>query len=799
VTHHHASPPLCDLHPTSIVRQLSRYGLQGIGAVMVFASFAASNAGATRAADIAATDTLNTIVITARKRDEPLAEVPASVTVFPSGSLAAFDIQSFNDYATKTPNLSFNYGSGTTGISAARSVAIRGVAGQNLFGTAGATGFYIDDTPVPGSVDPRVVDLDDIEVLKGPQGTLYGESSLAGNVRLVTKKPNLAADGFGYMAQAGVTSGGGSADGGGNFIGNVVLVPGELALRAVLFINHDAGYLTRSYPNPSDPAASAGVTSPFASVARSSVNDQGADTTGGGSVSVLWQAADNLDAEVRVMFQDTSYKGFPAAFAPLPAFQPSYTLDRAFDVQPRASDNWALPSINLKYSGRGWALNSATSYFDRHSSDIEDSTYGTQQIFASYYKVDGLPAQPYLWDQEHRLNQLSEELRLSFDPRHDLSGTVGTFYSRTRTRLSIPPTYATGLTTATVGNTVIGPWPNDLIWTDYNPQTQDDISLFGELYWKFRSRFTATVGARQYWLKQTSDFTADGFNNGGPTLSDPQKSSQSGFNPKLGLSYQASEAAMVYASASKGFRAGGAQPFLPFCALPTLPVSDITQLKSDTLWSYELGTKVEVPRTGLLISAAAFHIDWKNFQQQVALPCGAYFSINGDTARINGAEFEVTGHLSPAFELRLSLGYEKTDITEPGALAIVGVLPGSRVLGTPAWNASVGGVYTRPLTATLAASIEADVSYTGNSTSLLNGGGGALAVRPSYCLADLRFGVQRGRSEVSVNIHNLTNARPNLGDIGYVGYAQYTSTGSIIPQVATLQPLTVLLRYRYAY
>jgi iron complex outermembrane receptor protein len=133
-------------------------------------------------------ESLDSIVVTARKRDESLAEVPASITAFTSESLAAFNIQSFPDYATKTPNLSFAYGSGPTGISAARTVAIRGVAGQNLFGTAGATGFYIDDTPVPGSVDPRVVDLDDIEVLKGPQGTLFGESSLGGNVRLITKR-----------------------------------------------------------------------------------------------------------------------------------------------------------------------------------------------------------------------------------------------------------------------------------------------------------------------------------------------------------------------------------------------------------------------------------------------------------------------------------------------------------------------------------------------------------------------------------------------------------------------------------
>jgi iron complex outermembrane receptor protein len=107
--------------------------------------------------------------------------------------------------------------------------------------------------PVPGSVDPRVLDINDIEVLKGPQGTLFGESSLGGNVRLITRKPDLTKDDYGFMGQAGLTSGGGSIDGGGNFIGNLVLVPDALAVRVVLFINHDAGYLTRTYPNPASP------------------------------------------------------------------------------------------------------------------------------------------------------------------------------------------------------------------------------------------------------------------------------------------------------------------------------------------------------------------------------------------------------------------------------------------------------------------------------------------------------------------------------------------------------------------
>src|SRR5580704_16789434 len=271
-----------------------------------------------------------TIIVTARKRDESIATVPTSITAFTAETLKDYNIQSFADYATKTPDLSFTYGGGPTGIADSKTVAIRGITGQNLFGTAGATGFYIDDTPVPGSLDPRVVDISSIEVLKGPQGTLYGESSLGGNVRLITRQPDVNSSGYGYMLDAGVTSGGGSPDGGGNFVGNLVLMQGTAALRVVLFGNHDAGYLARSWPiNPLSPANDPAGGDPFESVLRGSSNDQGVVSTGGGSLALLVKPSDSLDIKLRVLYQDSKDHGFPATFAPLPNFDPVYTIDRA--------------------------------------------------------------------------------------------------------------------------------------------------------------------------------------------------------------------------------------------------------------------------------------------------------------------------------------------------------------------------------------------------------------------------------------------------------------------------------------
>ena len=629
-------------------------GLPGLAAAAI-GLFCGGGAGA---ADVTATgaasdaETLDTVVVTARKREESLAQVPISITAFTSQSLEAYNIQSFDDYATKTPNVSFAFGGGPTGFSDARTVAIRGITGQNLFGTAGATGFYIDDTPIPGSVDPRVLDIDNIEVLKGPQGTLFGESSLGGNVRLITKKPSLTEDSIGYMMEAGATSGGGSPDGGAGIIGNLVLSPDLLAVRVVVFGNHDAGYLTRTFPT--DPASPA-TGNPNLIVPRTSVGNQGADTTYGGSLSALVKISGNFEARLRVMYQDTDYHGFDAAFAPLPSFEPDYSIARAFDVQPDAMDRWALPSLELNYQGNGFNVVSSSSYFYRHNHDLEDSSYGTQAILAGqYYEVKNLPNQPFLWDGEHYHNQLTEELRLSFDPIYNISGTVGAFWSKTRTLFSIPDTDANGLVAATVGNTVGGAAANDLIWTQRNPGTEQDSSIFGELYYKFLERLTLTLGARQYWLKQTIDYTANGYLNYAPTLSNPQQSTQSGTDPKVGLSYQVTDATMVYASASKGFRAGGAQANLPACQLAGLPLEDILHLKSDTLWSYEVGTKTQLPQSGIVISAAAFHIDWKNLQQQVALPCGFYLQLNGGEAQINGGEIELDGRVTPALQVRLA-------------------------------------------------------------------------------------------------------------------------------------------------
>lgn len=745
-----------------------------LSAIVISAGLAAATGGAiAEPSDTPPADTV-TVVVTARKRPEALVQVPQSVTAFPGQTLRELNITDFTGFATKTPNLALAYGNGATAIGDAGTIAIRGVSG------AGTTAVYIDQTPVPDSIDPRVVDADHIEVLKGPQGTLYGEGSMGGNVRIVTNAPSLKSGSLDLMAEAGVTSHGGSANGGASVIGNVVAVPGKVAVRFVAFADHDAGYLSRIYPGSSG-----------APVVR---GDQAAQSSYGGSVTGLFRVSDRLDLTLRVMGQRQDDLGFPAAFAPLPGFRPRYSLPRAFDIQPKVRDQWLLPTVDLRYRGEGWEIDSTTSYFQREIREVEDSTTGTAQFLD--YIATPLAPQPYVWRGRRSRSQVSHETRLSFGDDAHLRGVLGVFYSRGRDDFAISPISGTGLQTG-------GFWPNDLLWLSDIRETQANAALFGELYYPVLPRLTVTLGARQYWLRQTYHILADGYLDGGLTDNPPGSNRESGMSPKAALSFQADAATQVYVSAGKGFRAGGSgQAVIPQCdgSLAEIGLSaDAAQRYSpDTVWSYEVGAKHQLTARGLLMTAALYHLDWDRIQQSVFLPsCAFIITTNAGAAAADGGEFELAGRVTERLNIRFGLGYENARITKAGPS---GQAVGSRVYQTPRWTVTTAGYYRWPLRNGASGFIGADASYVGDSISN-NSGGGLALVRPAYGLINARFGVDWGHNEVSLNIGNLTDTKANLGDLGYLGYAQHdvNSPDMPVPQVAVLPPLSAVIQVRRRY
>ena len=709
-----------------------------------------------------------TVIVTARKRSEPLIKVPESITTFSADTVRNRAITSVEDFTTRTPNLAFAYGNAATAIGDARTLAIRGVSG------AGTTAVYIDQTPVPDSIDPYLIDIHHIEILKGPQGTLYGEGSLGGSVKIITNAPSLTDGSLELTASAGATSGGGSPDGDAAIIGNAVVVPDRLAVRGALFGEHQAGYLTRTFPGGSD-------------------RDQGATSVDGGSLAVLASVTDRLQVTFRLFAQRRDDYGFPAAFAPLPAFKPLSTLVRAYDIQPKVEDRWILQSLDLAWRGDGWRLDSATSYMSRDIHEVEDSTTGTAQFLASI----GTPLadQPYVWSSQRRRMQWSNETRLSFGYPNGLNGTAGMFLSQAQDDFIIPSIYGSGLAQA-------GNWSDDLLWRSDIRESQRNAALFGELYVPLPGHVSVTLGARQYWLHQTYQLAADGYLDGGLNAGPVGHNGESGLSPKIALSYQPSDQSQFYASAAKGFRAGGSgQAVIPACdaSLTQIGLSEdqAERYASDTVWSYEAGAKRQFGNK-MLVTAALYHLDWNNIQQSVFLPSCAYIiTANAGAAATDGGELELDMQPAPRLNIHLGLGYEDARITRPGD---TGQVVGDRVYQVPRWTATAAADYDWRVANGVVGFLGGDASLTGDSLSD-NSGGGLELVRPAFVLVNGRLGVRWGRNELALEMKNLSNIRPNLGDIGYLGYGQREAMDPDlpVPQVVTFAPLSAVVRFRKRY
>lgn len=721
---------------------------------------------------------LPVVMVSARKRDESIVEVPAAITAFSARNLEDYAIRSFADYATKAPGVSFAYGNGSspgetgTGVANARTIAIRGVAGPRT------TGYYLDDTPLPQALDVRVLDLRGIEILKGPQGTLFGESSLGGNVRLLSNAPDLRRGAYRFTAEGGRTHGAPGASYGASGVANIVLQEGTAALRLVAFGERLGGYLERDHlANIADPAS-----------ARIVVGEQAAQRNRGASLTALLRVSPALDLGARVLHQDQRYHGMPASYAPLPAFRPLERISHTADIQPLARDKWTLPVLSLDYRGEGWRLHSSTSYFMRRTLDVEDSTEGTAQYIASYELGTPSP-QPFAWTATRRYRQLSHETRVSFAPGAALSGIAGVYYARRRNLRDTPPVF---------GQDVLGTPGRTMLWAFRSYYTEEDKSVFGELYWKFAPRATLTVGLRKFWLEQVNDGAFEGALYG-VRVASVTGGRSAGASPKVALAWQQTPRSLLYASAARGFRAGGSQmdlsPLLGGC-ISEGEAQRLSTLRPDTVWSYEAGGKVELADPGLLLTGALYRIDWRNIQQPAFVPtCFFYLLGNAGKARIDGGELELTGRLGRSLSVRLGLGYQDARITEQGSSRQAA---GEHIRQVPELTATIGFAYSRELRPGLRGFGSADASHVGKSVS--SNATTLALVRPGYRLLNLRAGVAWARSELALEVRNAGNARPNLGDLGYLGYMRFDpATGQPIPQVATLPPRSVTVQYRHEF
>ncbi|KPF49014.1 TonB-dependent receptor [Novosphingobium sp. AAP1] len=735
----------------AIFAAISTSGIRPFRPVLLAGAALALTSGTAGAQTADRQDTSNTIlsqtsdiVVSARRKDEKLTDVPASITALSSDYIKSQNIQSFSDYATRVPNLSFQYGQGgTLQWAGDRQTTIRGVAG------AGTTSYYINDTPVPSSVSPLTLDIDRMEVLKGPQGTLFGASSMGGNLRFITKKPSFSETSGSVQVQGGGTKDAGF-DGQGNAQANFVLVPGKLALDVAAGYRHDSGFITRTFPDASGRLVSVG--------------GQGGNDVLAGSATLRAKLTNRLEVTASVIGQSDILHGFPAAYVPLPGYRPlSYISNRDADVQEYSHDSWGLGSLVLNYAGQGFSVVSSTSFFMRRIRQLEDDTEGSnlwlEQNFGSDFGHPVITA--YSLNKERRF---THEDRISFDEGTllpHLSGIAGVYYQHQYSSADVPVNHVPALAAAG--------FEPDWFGANLGITRSNDYAIFGEVYYEIIPKLTVTLGIRKYWNKASGDASMNTgilFDVNGqysPAVSDKQ----SGWVPKAVLSYKVGDHGNVYVSASKGFRPGGSTALLPdICnadlANLGLDSDKVRQYRSDTLWNYEIGAKSRFAGGRINASAAAFQIDWSNIQQSTILPtCLLSITTNAGKARIRGGELEISGRpiASIPFSIQAGLGYTNGVLLQPGVLPMPANSPLPQM---PKWSATVSGYYENQIDNTFTFFAAADYSYSG-STKVPDGAGGFYTRQP-ISMINGNMGLSFGRSQVMVFVKNLMDKRLNYGD-----------------------------------
>ncbi|WP_114950911.1 TonB-dependent receptor [Sphingosinicella terrae] len=676
----------------------------------------AQDGAAEPAASAAEQEDDTTIVVTATRRDESLADVPFSIQAVGGEELARTGAVNFADYARSIAGVSFlDDGPGRSQI------FIRGVStgGDVDTGKESTVGVYIDETPVTeGSSQPdlRLYDIDRVEVLRGPQGTLYGSGSLGGTVRIITNQPRFdEVAGYGQLLGSATEEGGlnGSANGWVN-----VPISDSVAIRAVGYAIHNSGFIDNGFSGEED------------------INEE---DTYGGRIALRARPGTNLDVILTGAYQETDIEAY----------------NRATDAYPELALNQSAPepfhdrlgtanlTVNLDLSvGR---LTSSSSYFDRRRAFENDIDYFLEAGF-------GIPRGASILSYEAR--SFAQEVRLASTSSGPFTWLVGAFYLnrdeefvQTINVAGVPPAETPG------GN---------LYYASIDTQVEQ-VAGFAEIGYEILPALTATVGARLSQVERSAARLSDGPALGGRSEVSGNFS-ESSTTPRFNLSYEPPGGILVYAQAAQGFRIGGVNAGLPPCG-PGCTIDVGPTFRSDSLWNYELGAKIQLDRA-VLLAGSIFWIDWRDIQLNVSRGDGFNGFLNAGTARSRGFELELNGRLTDQLSIGGQVTY--TDATlrslAPGVAGFA--TPGTRLPDVPEFSAAANATWTKQLGADSQLYLRGDVQFVGDRISNL--GPGALPL-DEYVLVNLRIGVDFGRYSTSLFVSNLFDERAQLSRNSFSG------------------------------
>jgi len=452
------------------------------------------------------------------------------------------------------------------------------------------------------------------------------------------------------------------------------------------------------------------------------------------------------------MYQHANSNGYPLAdYTP-----DNFTQTRPLDVPEAVEDTWSFGSLTVRHeSSFGRVILSGT-YFYRRAYDLEDTTDSHAIVFwgLPYYVPAPLPnvLNTRTWTGEARFESTFSG---------PLNFVVG-FFDSLSERHFRENYFAPGLNVASGGT--IG---TDLEFTQNTPNADRERAEFIDLTYKPIEQLQFSAGVRRAYLAHEAAYTADGPLNGG-TSGPPDtytNASEHDTAPRYTAKYQYAPNQMVYASAAKGFRIGGTNSVLPpICAadLAALGIKNGGSFNSDSLWSYEIGSKNSFADDRIRTRVAAYRINWKGIQQSVYLPCTFNVVANSGAAQSKGAELEMDLAPMEHLTLNLSLGYEDAKITE--ATAQSRTVVGQQLTGVPKWSGSATAQYVIPM-GIRTAFLRAQYEYTGARKSFNNIAPPDGRPLGSYGLLNLRTGFNQGPWELTLSARNVFNKPGVIGDL----------------------------------
>lgn len=614
------------------------------------------------------------ITITAQKRSESLSKVPMSVSAYDSAQLEQQGIKTFADIARITPGL--NLSVPATGLGGDPQITIRGIVAS---AGAATTGIYIDDTPIAVRPDltasnpfPKIFDLDRVEVLRGPQGVLFGAGSEGGTVRFITPQPSLSEYSGTAHAEGSVTDGGAPSYEVGGAVGGPI-VDGKVGIRLSAMHREDGGYINRVNMDSGN-SADRNSNQELTNVAR---------------IAVKFQPTERLSITPSLTYQDTNRRDLDMYWEQTIESKPlSQFVSSAQFQQPR-DDKFNLASINAEYDFDDFSVKLITSHFQRNANSYVDATaYDLSQFLPQGNSIGGvfLPSDPNY--QTHALfttgqQNWTSELRFTSNdaPGDKFSWVFGAYYAHNhQTEIndyrepldevfqylnSIGSSYD-GAGCATALDCLGGALVNNQSYLEDFNSNETELTGFLNVGYKIIGDLKLELGVR--YARSTYDFSEyqTGADNGGPTF-DAATRTETPVSPRVALSYQIDPSTLVYATAAKGYRIGGGNIAIPAvgCAtdLANLGIASAPDTySSDRVWSYEAGSKARMANNKLEVDASAFVIDWSNIQNQVFLPlCGYTFTANLGKARSQGFDLAAKW-LTPIEGLVLSGNIGLTDV-----------------------------------------------------------------------------------------------------------------------------------------